>query len=156
LTMVRLQGIRKRFGDKPVLTGLSFQVERGEVYGLLGPNGCGKSTAINILCNLLDADAGSVEIADQPVSAATRRRVGVCPQETALYRDLYPAENLEFFARLYGLSRPEQERRTLELLRLFRLEPFAETLVANLSGGWRQRVNIAVALVQSPDVLILD
>ncbi len=119
-------------------------------------NGSGKSTAINILCNLLDPDSGTVEIAGKPASRVTRNAVGICPQEIALYRDLYPAENLRFFADLYGLPKIEAARRVAELMQLFRLERFARTSVSALSGGWQRRLNIAVALVHSPDILILD
>jgi len=156
MTMLRMSAICKRFGARQVLDGLALSVGRGEVYGLLGPNGCGKSTAINILCNLLDADAGSVEVAGEPVSKRTQRRIGACPQEIALYKDLRAAENLDFFARLYGLSAADRQRRVDELIELFRLAPHVGTRVAQLSGGWQQRVNIAAAVVHSPDVLILD
>lgn len=156
MTAVRLVAIRKSFGDKLVLDGLDFTVGRAEVYGLLGPNGSGKSTAINILCNLLDPDSGTVEIGGKLASGAARNAVGVCPQEIALYRDLYPAENLRFFADLYGLSKADAARRVAELTQLFALEPFARTPVSALSGGWQRRMNIAVALVHSPDILILD
>ncbi len=156
MTMVSMQGVRKVFGAKQVLRGLDFEIHRNEVYGLLGPNGCGKSTAINILCDLLDADDGTVRVADELTSSRSRRVIGVCPQEIALYRDLLPAENLEFFARLYGLSGAGRRRRVEELMELFGLGPHSDTRVANLSGGWRQRVNIAVALVHSPELLILD
>jgi ABC-2 type transport system ATP-binding protein len=154
--MLRFRSLRKSFADKLVLNDLSFTVERGQVYGLLGPNGSGKSTAINILSNLLDPDAGAVEIADGSRPGDAKRLVGVCPQETALYRDLHPADNLRFFAALYGLSRAAQAVRVAELMQLFALEPFARTPVAALSGGWQRRVNIAVALVHSPAILVLD
>jgi len=111
MSMVRFAGVRKSFGEKRVLDELSLIVERCEVYGLLGPNGCGKSTAINILCNLLDPDAGTVEIDDKPASGEVTRVLGVCPQEIALYRDLYPAENLRFFATLYGISGADARNR---------------------------------------------
>jgi ABC-2 type transport system ATP-binding protein len=156
VTMLRMSGIRKRFGTRQVLDGLSLSVARGEVYGLLGPNGCGKSTAINVLCNLLDADAGSAEIAGEAVSKRTQRRIGACPQEIALYKDLRAPENLDFFARLYGLSTANRQHRVAELVELFKLGPHVGTRVAQLSGGWQQRVNIAAAVVHSPDVLILD
>lgn len=156
MTAIQFANISKSFDDKVVLSGLSFSVERGEVYGLLGPNGSGKSTAINILCNLLDADSGKVEISGEAVSPASRGVIGICPQEVALYRDLTPSENFRFFADMYGLSRSDGKARSEELLHLFALDPFATLPVSTLSGGWQRRVNIAVALVQRPDILILD
>lgn len=156
MTMVRFAGIRKSFGEKRVLDELSLRVERGEVYGLLGPNGCGKSTAINILSNLLDPDAGTIEIDGRPASAAATRAIGVCPQEIALYRDLYAAENLRFFATIYGLSGTARRRRVDALIEMFGLAPYAQTPISALSGGWQRRVNIAAALVHAPQLLVLD
>jgi ABC-2 type transport system ATP-binding protein len=153
---VRFAGICKSFGDRRVLDGLDFAVDRAQVYGLLGPNGSGKSTAINILSNLLDPDSGTVEIAGKPASRTTRNAIGICPQEIALYRDLYPAENLRFFADLYGLTKADATRRVVELMQLFGLEAFARTPACALSGGWQRRLNLAIALVHRPDVLILD
>jgi ABC-2 type transport system ATP-binding protein len=156
VSLVRFDRIRKSFGDKLILDDLCLTVDNGEVYGLLGPNGCGKSTAINVLCNLLDPDAGTVQIAGHAVSGDAKGRVGICPQDIALYRDLLPAENLHFFAQIYGLPRPERESRVSELMQLFGLEGFARTPVGALSGGWQRRVHIAVALVHSPALLVLD
>jgi ABC-2 type transport system ATP-binding protein len=156
VNLVRFDRIRKSFGEKLVLDNLSLTVDSGEVYGLLGPNGCGKSTAINLLCNLLDPDAGTIQIAGKTVSGDAKCLVGICPQDIALYRDLHPAENLHFFAQIYGLPRPAQERRVSELMQLFGLERFARTRVGALSGGWQRRVHIAVALVHSPAILVLD
>ena len=156
MSALRFRSIRKSFGDRLVLNGLDLTIESGEVYGLLGPNGCGKSTAINILSNLLDPDTGTVELAGQAASRETKRLVGICPQEIALYRDLTPPENLRFFAEIYGLKRAEQAQRVAELVRLFGLEPHARTPVGALSGGWQRRVNIAVALVHAPAILVLD
>jgi ABC-2 type transport system ATP-binding protein len=156
MSAVRFRRVSKAFGDKPILNGLDFEVERAEVYGLLGPNGSGKSTAINILCNLLDPDSGSVELDGRPASRTTRRAVGLCPQDISLYRDLYPAENLRFFADIYGVPKIGTARRVEELMTTFGLERVAHTRVAALSGGWQRRLNIAVALVHSPPVLILD
>ena len=85
MTMVRFAGVSKSFGEKRVLDDLSLTVKRGEVYGLLGPNGCGKSTAINISSNLLDPDAGTIEVDDKPTSGDVKSVLGVCPQEIALY-----------------------------------------------------------------------
>jgi len=156
MSVVRFDGVTKAFCGKAVLKGLSLSIDRGEVYGLLGPNGSGKSTAINILCNLLDPDMGTVEIGGRSGPQFAKPLLGVSPQEVALYRDLYPAENLRFFAQIYGLPRADRERRVAALVRLFGLEDFARTPVASLSGGWQRRVNIAVALVHEPEVLVLD
>jgi ABC-2 type transport system ATP-binding protein len=156
MSALRFDGVRKSFGDKPVLRGLDFSVGEGEVYGLLGPNGSGKSTAINILCNLLDADSGTVEIAGKPAWMTARTALGICPQEIALYRDLYPPENLRFFCDIYGLAKSDAVRRVASLMQLFGLERFARTRVSALSGGWQRRLNIAVALVHSPSILVLD
>jgi ABC-2 type transport system ATP-binding protein len=154
--MIEVQNLRKSFDGKTVLDGLNFSVCRGEVYGLLGPNGAGKTTAINILCTLTNADAGTVTIDGSPVSALTKNLIGVVPQEISVYRDLSCRENLIFFATIYGLHRSQGIARAEELIRLFRLEEYANIEVAKLSGGWQRRVNIAVALVHSPTVLILD
>jgi ABC-2 type transport system ATP-binding protein len=154
--MIEVRNLRKSFDGKAALDGLTFSVGRGEVYGLLGPNGAGKTTAINILCNLLDADAGTVTIEGSPVSASTKCLIGVVPQEISIYRDLTCKENLFFFATIYGLRRSQGIARAEELIRLFRLEEYADTEVSKLSGGWQRRVNIAIALVHSPSALILD
>lgn len=156
MTALRFADVHKSFAGKPVLRGLDFSVGEAEVYALLGPNGSGKSTAINILCNLLDADAGTVEIAGKPARLVAKSAVGLCPQEIALYRDLYPPENLRFFCDIFGLPKIEAARRVASLVELFGLERFARTRVSALSGGWQRRVNIAVALVHSPSVLVLD
>ena len=156
MSVLFLQGLHKRFGSRTVLDGLDLRVERGEIVGLLGPNGCGKSTTLNIVCGLLDADAGQVLVNGQQVSARTSALVGLCPQAGALYLDLLPAENLDFFARIYGLSSHQRRQRVDELMQRFDLTTHASTRVGQLSGGWQQRLNLAVALVHNPQLLVLD
>ena len=155
MSVICFNGVSKSFAGRRVLDHLSFSVDRAQVYGLLGPNGCGKSTAINILCNLLDPDGGTVRVGDA-TSGHAERSLGYCPQEIALYRDLRPTENLRFFAQLYGLSRTDREQRVAKLTQLFGLERFARTPVGALSGGWQRRVSIAVALIHEPEIVILD
>ncbi len=154
--LLQISGLHKRFGAREVLQGLDLAVEPGEIVGLLGPNGCGKSTTLNIVSGLLQADAGQVLIAGQPVSPRRAGRVGYCPQDSALYRDLLPAENLDFFARLYGLPAAQRKTRVAELMQRFGLLPHAATRAGRLSSGWQQRLSLAVALVHAPPVLILD
>lgn len=154
--MIDVTNLCKSFGDKRVLDGLSFGVEQGSVFGLLGPNGSGKTTTINILCNLLDADAGTAAISGHHISQNTRSAMGVAPQEIALYKDLTCRENLFFFARIYGVPTSRISGQCDALIQTFKLEDYANTPVSKLSGGWQRRVNMAVALVHSPTTLILD
>ncbi|UCF63426.1 MAG: ABC transporter ATP-binding protein [bacterium] len=154
--MVEVRDIEKSFGDKVVLNKLSFSISPNDVYGLLGPNGAGKTTTINILCNLLDADSGMISIEGKPVSEATKHLVGIVPQEVSIYQDLTIKENLLFFAKIYGIQGSASTERADELIHALNLHVYENIKVSSLSGGWRRRVNIAVALVHSPSILILD
>jgi ABC-2 type transport system ATP-binding protein len=156
---LQIDDVHKWFGNHHVLDGFSLRVEPGEVVGLLGPNGCGKSTVLNIVCKLLSYDAGQVRLMGEPLNELSYRArglVGLCTQHCALYPDLLPAENLHFFARLYGLSDAQRKQRVAELMRRFELENFAATRVGQLSGGWQQRLHLAVSLIHRPKLLVLD
>ena len=156
---LQIDGVHKWFGSHQVLDGFSLNIEAGEIVGLLGPNGCGKSTVLNIVCQLLSCDAGQVRMMGEPIielGYRARALIGLCAQDCALYPDLLPAENLHFFARLYGLSDRLRQQRVAELMNSFGLEPFAATRVGKLSGGWRQRLHLAVSLVHRPKLLVLD
>jgi ABC-2 type transport system ATP-binding protein len=148
--------LTKRYGDRLALDNLSLKLEPGEVYGLLGPNGAGKTTTINVICNLLKPDEGEVYVAGQLASQRTKRLVGVAPQENLLYRTLTCAENLDFFAKVYGLSRAERRHRVEVCLELVHLSDRARSPVETLSGGMQRRVSVAVALVHNPKLVILD
>lgn len=154
--MIKLQEIRKAFGDRIVLNGVSLSVQAGEVYGLLGPNGAGKTTTINILCGFLSADEGTVVLNGQSISSSNRHLIGLAPQDIVLYDSLTCEENLRFFGKLYGNKGIQLNDRVDRALRLFELEPYRRTKVSNLSGGWKRRVNTAVAEVHAPQTLILD
>jgi ABC-2 type transport system ATP-binding protein len=156
---LRIDGLYKRFGERQVLNGFSLDIARGEVVGLLGPNGCGKSTVLNIICQLLHADAGQVRLMGQPMveqSTHARARIGYCAQESGLYPDLFPQENIQFFARLYGVPVAQRSARVAEVMERFSLAPYMATRTGLLSGGWQQRLSLAVALVHRPELLVLD
>ena len=158
-TALHIDDVHKWFGNHHVLDGFSLRVEQGELVGLLGPNGCGKSTVLKIVCKLLSLDSGQVRLMGQPLSELSYRArglVGLCTQHSALYPDLLPAENLHFFARLYGLSDQDRQQRVAELMKSFDLDNFANTRVGQLSGGWQQRLHLAVSLVHRPKLLVLD
>jgi ABC-2 type transport system ATP-binding protein len=154
--MLRLDHLHKTYHRQTVLHNLSLTVAPGQVYGLLGPNGAGKTTTINILCNLLKPDRGQVWIHDRPLSEQSKRWIGVAPQETLLYRALTCAENLQFFARLYGLRGQQQRDRIQACLAAVNLADRAHSPVETLSGGMQRRLNLAIALIHQPKLLILD
>ncbi|MBU6223297.1 MAG: ABC transporter ATP-binding protein [Burkholderiales bacterium] len=158
-TALEINDIHKAFGRHKVLDGFSLRLERGEILGLLGPNGCGKSTVLNIICRLLWPDVGQISLMGQPLNRMNNKDhslVGFCTQRCALYPDLFPAENLHFFGRIHGLSAQECQQRVAELMRTFSLNTFAETRVGQLSGGWQQRLHLAAALIHQPALLVLD
>lgn len=154
--MLTLQNLCKTFDQHPVLQDLTLQLQPGEIYGLLGPNGAGKTTAINIICGLLQADTGQVLLQQQPVSDATKAWIGVMPQENLLYRSLTCAENLNFFAKIYGLPRRSRSQRLQACLTSVNLQGRAHTPVEALSGGMQRRLSLAIAIVHQPQLLILD
>jgi ABC-2 type transport system ATP-binding protein len=154
--VIRLHEVSRGFGERRVLDRLSMQVGPGEIYGLLGPNGCGKSTTINLLCGRLQAEAGTVEVGGHGTAAAGADWLGVVPQEAALYPGLSCRQNLEFFARLYGLGRALRRERVEQVLTEFGLLPHAEQPAGELSGGWRRRLHFAIGTVHRPQLLILD
>jgi ABC-2 type transport system ATP-binding protein len=154
---VVVRGVTRRFGDVVALDGLSLEIGRGELYGLVGPDGAGKTTLIRALAGLIDVDGGEVRVlGHDPASGAVRERVGLMPQQFSLYRDLSVAENLKFFSRLNALPRAEHRRRTERLLAITRLAPFVDRRADALSGGMYKKLALACALLHEPEVLLLD
>ena len=154
-----LQDVRIRFGDRFAVDGVSLNVHRGEVMGLLGPNGSGKSTTLSLAAGLLDPLSGTVSLeglARSADPAAFAMKVGLVPQECALYDEMTAAENLFFFGKLYGLTGKDLRRRVLRSLSRLGVSDRAGSRVGTLSGGLKQRVNFAVALLHDPPVLLLD
>ncbi|MGD1909972.1 MAG: ABC transporter ATP-binding protein [Rivularia sp. (in: cyanobacteria)] len=154
--MLKIDNLNKSYGERRVLKDLTLHIGAGEIYGLLGANGAGKTTTINIICNLLNADSGTILINNQTVSEATKKLIGIAPQENLLYKTLSCEENLNFFAEIYGLDRKKRQRQVKLALEAVNLLDRAKSPVETLSGGMQRRVNIAVALVHQPKLVILD
>jgi ABC-2 type transport system ATP-binding protein len=151
-----IKTLNKSFGKRQVLRDLTLHVRAGEIYGLLGSNGAGKTTAINLVCNLLEADSGAIMINNRPVSDASKGLIGVAPQENLLYTTLSCEENLNFFAQIYGLEGKWRRRQVRACLEAVNLTERAKSPVETLSGGMQRRLNIAAALVHQPKLVILD
>jgi ABC-2 type transport system ATP-binding protein len=154
-----LQDVRVRFGDRLAVDGVSLDVDRGEIVGLLGPNGSGKSTTLAVAAGVLDPAEGGVAVegvrrATDPAGFAAR--VGFVPQTCALYDELTATDNLTFFGRLYGLTGRDLRRRVVRTLSRVGMAGRAGCRVGTLSGGMKQRVNLAAALLHDPPVLLLD
>ncbi len=151
--------LTKRYGDLLAVNDLSLEVYAGEVFGLLGPNGAGKTTSINMMCGLLKPDSGYVTIHGQTKpsgSADLRSRVGVCPQEIVLWKKLTCIEQLQFIGEMYGLKAGMARQRSKQLLEKLDLVEKAHKLARTLSGGMQRRLNLAMALVHDPEIVILD
>lgn len=155
--VVDVRGLRKSFGGRVALQGLDLRIEAGQIYGLVGPDGAGKTTALRLLADLLTPDAGQVRILGMaPSDPAVREVVGLMPQRYSLYGDLSVEENLTFFRRLYGLTAKEAAPRVARLLELTRLAPFVDRRADDLSGGMYKKLALACALLHQPRLLLLD
>jgi ABC-2 type transport system ATP-binding protein len=152
------QALCRRFGIVEAVRGLSFEIERGELYGLVGPDGAGKTSTIRMLAGLIEPDSGSVRVQghDPLRSAEARETLGLLPQQYSLYGDLSIAENLRFFGQLFCLPRAQFELRRERLLGITRLAPFSDRRADALSGGMYKKLALACALLHQPDVLLLD
>jgi ABC-2 type transport system ATP-binding protein len=153
---LRAVGLHKRFGDRQALAGLSFELRPGEVLGLLGPNGAGKSTFVRLLLGLEVADAGRFEVDAAAPRRGWLRRVGVAPQELALYEELTGRENLEFLGRLQGLTGDDLRSSAAATLEVVGLSDRGDSRVSGWSEGMKRRLNLAAALIHGPDLIVLD
>jgi ABC-2 type transport system ATP-binding protein len=156
--MLTLKDLRKSFGSVTAVDGLSLRIEPGEVFGLLGPNGAGKSTTIGMAVGLIRPDSGSVHLdgVGDPSQPKARRALGVAPQSLAIYDDLSARENLDFFGRLYGITGKELKKRVGEVLDHVGLSSRGTDRVSGYSGGMKRRLNLAVAIIHRPAMLLLD
>ena len=156
---VETRELTRRFGALTAVDRLSLRIATGEVFGLLGPNGSGKTTTIRMLCGLLDPSAGTARVAGVEVTETPERvktRIGYMSQRFGLYEDLTVGDNLDFYAGIYGLSRDARRARTSELLGYLGLERRLHQLAGTLSGGWKQRLSLACAMLHRPALLFLD
>ena len=150
-------GVEFSYGPLKVLDGLSLAVHESEIFGILGANGAGKTTLMRLLIGLQKPSSGSVRVFGEAPSSRVTRRIGYMPQLSALYQELSARQNVDFFARMYGLSRPSRRREAVDrAIEWVDLTERQKDPLTRLSGGMRQRVSLAIALVHEPDLLVLD
>ena len=159
MTLVDLSDVVKRYDGKLTVDHVNFSIRQGEIFGLLGPNGAGKSTTISMICGLLKIDGGDIIIDGISVTAnplEVKRRIGLVPQELALYDTMTAAENVTFFGKLYGLRGKLLKERVNEALEFTGLSDRAKEKPSTFSGGMKRRLNIACAIMHRPKLIIMD
>jgi len=157
--VIKAENLSRNFGSLKAIQDLNLEVEKGRIYGFLGPNGCGKTTAIRLLTGLLKPNSGKVEVLGLklPVDAEKLRlRIGYMTQKFSLYDDLTVKENLQFIAKIYGLPSKTQKSRINELLSTYGLDSKQHQLAGSMSGGQRQRLSLSAAVLHKPELLFLD
>jgi len=157
--MLEVKGLSKSYGKQIAISGVSFRADRGETIGLLGPNGAGKTTTVSIIAGLLTADSGEVLIEGNKVKSDTdqvKLKIGLVPQDMALYDQLTARDNLTFFAALYSISGGSAKQAIDDALNLVALSDRANDKVKTFSGGMKRRLNLAAALLHDPQILLLD
>ena len=157
--IISVKDLTKRFGDFTAVNRITFDVERGEIFGFLGANGAGKTTAMRMLCGLSYPTSGSGTVAGYDVmreGEMIKRHIGYMSQRFSLYNDLTVWENIRLFAGIYGLSKMETSKRAAELLKRLNFTSERNTLVGALPLGWKQKLSFAVATIHRPEVVFLD
>lgn len=159
MNIIQIENLVKNFGNLQALKGITLNVTQGDIYGLLGPDGAGKSTLIRILSTVLEPGAGKVMVCGKDVQTRyeqIKEQIGYMPQRFGLYEDLTVVENLDFFADIFGLSKQERQTRFQRFLGFSGLLPFQNRLAGNLSGGMKQKLGLACVLIHHPQLLLLD
>ncbi|MCP3689004.1 MAG: ABC transporter ATP-binding protein [Gammaproteobacteria bacterium] len=158
-TVISAKNLSRNFGDIKAIQGLDLNVEKARIYGFLGPNGCGKTTAIRMLTGLLKPSSGEIEVLGYklPENAdKLRMKIGYMTQKFSLYDDLTVKENLQFVAKIYGLKSRQQKNRIDELLDIYGLTDKTKQLAGSMSGGQKQRLSLSAAVMHKPELLFLD
>ena len=156
-SLVVFEDVYKRFGKQEVLHGIDLELEAGRITGLLGPSGCGKTTLVNLMVGSMIASSGKITVLGKPAPPrSVRPEMGFMPQSEALYNDLTAQENLRFFGALYGLARRQLDEAIPQVLGLVHLEDQGKKVVSSFSGGMKRRLSLAIALLHTPRLLVLD
>jgi ABC-2 type transport system ATP-binding protein len=156
---ILVEELRKAFGEVNAVDGLSLSIPQGEIFGLVGPDGAGKTTTMRILAGLLPPDGGTARVAGCHVTRdpeGVHRHLGYLSQRFSMYGDLTVAENIAFFADMFGVPRAQQREREAQLLQMTRMAPFTGRLANNLSGGMKQKLALMCTLIHRPEVILLD
>jgi len=156
---IKTSGLTKTFGEVRAVDGVDLEIGKGELFGLVGPDGAGKTTTLRLLAGIMEPTSGEAWVAGHPVSTEGERikeKIGYMSQRFGLYEDLTVMENINFYADLYEVPRKERAERTERLLGFSNLTPFKTRLAGKLSGGMKQKLGLACALVHTPEVLLLD
>lgn len=156
---IRLENLSRKFGELQAVRSLNLSIEPGEIFGLVGPDGAGKTTVLRLICGLMDPTEGSVIVGGLDVKQHPERvrdKIGYMAQRFGLYADLTVRENMHFYADLFGLPVERREQLSIELLRMTRMEPFQGRRAGQLSGGMKQKLALMCSLLHEPEILILD
>lgn len=157
--IIQVEKLTKQFGSFTAVDHIDFSVEKGEIFGFLGANGAGKTTAMKMLTGLLSPTSGSAEVAGFDVykqAEKIKKNIGYMSQKFSLYEDLTIVENIRFYAGIYGLSNKEIKAKTNELIRKLELESVKDTLIGSLPLGWKQKLAFSVAIIHNPKIVFLD
>jgi ABC-2 type transport system ATP-binding protein len=157
--IIETRNLTRRFGELTAVNALDLSVMPGEIFGLVGPDGAGKTTTVRMLCGLMEPTAGTARVAGHDAareSRAVKDRIGYMAQRFGLYQDLTVAENMTFYADLFGIEGEERERLSAQLLRMTRMEPFRDRQAGRLSGGMKQKLALMCTLLHRPQILFLD
>ena len=153
---IEAQNLTKKFGDFLAVDNLDLKIKKGEVFGFLGPNGAGKTTSISMMVGLLRPSSGNVLINGKEVANTDKRTIGICPQELVLWENLTCYESLKLMGDMYEVPKDILDQRIENLLKDLFLTDKANTVVSNLSGGMKRRLNLALAVIHEPEIVLLD